>query len=103
MLNKPQPLEARTERTERPPKPAGEPPEHHPAKEPPEAPKSPEHPENPEKETVSMTEQQFMLLVSELRKPVLNPQLEARKKRTREHNRALMRDQSKMLQARFLG
>lgn len=52
---------------------------------------------------VSMTERQFAMLVTELRKPQINPQLELRKKRTQEHNRALMRDQHKLMNARFLG
>jgi hypothetical protein len=65
--------------------------------------KEEEEPQPQAAKNVSMTEAQFLMLVQELRKPTVNPQLEARRKRTREHNRALMKDSSKMLQSRFLG
>lgn len=79
----------------------------------PKEPKEPNHktpepsrekePDEETKNVVAMTESQFFQLVTELRKPVINPQLESRRKRTREHNRALMRDQVKMVRNRFLG
>lgn len=91
------------------PEPKSSPP-HRPPREPDEdeekekKPKKEEEQEPPESaKTVSMSEAQFLMLVQELRKQPVNPQLESRRRRTREHNQRLMRDAEKMLQARFFG
>lgn len=71
--------------------------------EPEEKPDKEEEPEEkPEKElSVSMTMSQFEHFVKEMRKPVVDEITLARRKRTREHNQLLERDQRENLINRF--
>ena len=94
MSNEDQELEAKREE----PKPQ---PPHRPQPQPP-PPTEPDEPIDEPKEDVAETiRAQFQMLAQELRKPIVNPQVEARKRRTREHNRTLMSDRKKMMLARF--
>lgn len=76
-----------------------------PEKQPEKPPEEPEEKPEPKEASVSLTAVQFQQImeavIKEARKPVVDEMTVARRKRTREHNRMLAKDQRDMLINRF--